>query len=32
MKKGVKAITGKKHVKVGDWENYNVAQWREHPC
>ncbi|WP_310555768.1 hypothetical protein, partial [Flavobacterium sp.] len=27
--KGVKAITGIKEIKVGDWENYDVSQWHE---
>jgi predicted chitinase len=27
MKKGVKAIKGKREVKVGVWENYNVSDW-----
>jgi hypothetical protein len=27
MKKGVKAIQGKKGIKVGVWENFNVTDW-----
>ncbi|WP_169051663.1 L,D-transpeptidase [Flavobacterium sp. H122] len=28
-KKGVKKISGKRMLKVGDWENYEIAEWFE---